>query len=88
MIKRQEVEYERWRHEGAEGQQRETTPDRQTCAAAKQLEELFAHAERRVQDLPHHQRKRRIERLRQARAVIGSTDAPERFDAWPAPEAR
>ena len=29
-----------------------------------------------------------IERLRQARAPVGGTDALERFDAWRAPEER
>jgi len=59
-----------------------------TWAEAKRLEEFFADAERRAQDLPDEQRERTIERLRRARALIGSTDALERFDAWRAPEER
>lgn len=44
-------------------------------ASATQLEEFFADAERRTQDLPEDQRERTIERLRRARGLIGSTDA-------------
>jgi hypothetical protein len=54
----------------------------------KGLEAFFADAERRAQDLPDERRERTIERLRRARALIGSTDALERFDAWRAPEER
>lgn len=57
-------------------------------AEAKRLDAFFADAERRAQDLPDEQRERTIERLRRARALIGSTDALERFDAWRAPEER
>lgn len=57
-------------------------------AESKRLEEFFADAERRAQDLPDEQRERTIERLRQARALIGSTDPLERFDTWLAPEER
>ena len=57
-------------------------------AEAKRLEEFFADAERRAQDLPDEQRERTIERLRRARALIGSTDALERFNGWRAPEER
>ena len=57
-------------------------------AEAKRLEEFFADAERRAQDLPDEQRERAIDRLRRARALIGSTDALERFSAWRAPEER
>ena len=35
-----------------------------------------------------HAMARTIERLRQPRSLIGSTDALQRFDAWRAPEAR
>ena len=57
-------------------------------AEAKRLEAFFADAERRAQDLPDEQRERTKERLRRARALIGSTDALERFGAWRAPEER
>lgn len=59
-----------------------------TWAEAKQLEAFFTDAERRAQDLLEEQRERTIERLRQARALIGSTDALKRFRAWRAPEER
>lgn len=59
-----------------------------TWAEAKRLEAFFADAERRAQDLPDEERERTIERLQRARALIGSTDALERFDAWRAPEER
>jgi hypothetical protein len=45
-------------------------------------------AKRRAQDLPDEERERTIERLRRSRALIVSTDALERFDAWRAPEER
>ena len=51
-------------------------------------EEFFADAERRARGLPDGQRERTIKRLRQARALVGSTDALKRFDAWRAPEER
>ena len=59
-----------------------------TWAEAKRLEAFFADAECRARDLPDGQKERTIERLRQARALVGSTDALERFDAWRAPEER
>ena len=59
-----------------------------TWAEAKRFEEFFADAERRAQDLPDEERERTIERLRRASALIGSTDALARFDAWRAPEER
>ena len=57
-------------------------------AAAKRLEEFFHDAERQVQELPEEKRKRTIDRLQRARALINSTDALEQFDAWRAPEER
>jgi hypothetical protein len=54
----------------------------------KGLEAFFADAERRAQDLPDEELERTIERLRRARALIGSPDALARFDAWRAPEER
>ena len=57
-------------------------------AEAKRLDAFFADAERSAQDLPDEQRERTIERLRRARALIGGTDALERFSAWRAPEER
>ena len=59
-----------------------------TWAEAKRLEAFFADAECRARDLPDGQKERTIERLRQARALVGSTDALERFDAWRAPDER
>ena len=47
-----------------------------------------ADAECRAQDLPDEQRERTIERPRQARALVGSTDALERLNAWRAPKER
>ena len=61
-------------------------------AETKRLEAFFADAERRGRgrgrDLPDEQQERKIEQLRQARALVGSTDALDRFDAWRAPEER
>jgi hypothetical protein len=57
-------------------------------AEAKRLEAFFADAERRARNLPDEQKERTIERLRQARALVGSTDPLERFNAWRAPQER
>lgn len=57
-------------------------------AAAKRLEAFFADAERRARDLPDELKERTIEQLRQARSLVGSIDALERFDAWRAPDER
>lgn len=59
-----------------------------TWAEAKRLDAFFADAERRALDLPDEQREHTMDRLRRARALIGSTDALERFGAWRAPEKR
>lgn len=59
-----------------------------TWVEAKRLEAFFADAECRARDLPDGQKERTIERLRQARALVGNTDALERFKAWRAPEER
>jgi hypothetical protein len=86
---------ERWRPqealrrpEGPAGRQGEAAHIIDDWPEAKGLEEFFADAERRAQDLPDEQPERKIERLRRARALIGSTDALERFNAWRAPEER
>ena len=94
--KRREAEYERWRREEEARQAAKALKDSKeellqvidAWAEAKRLEEFFGDAERRAQDLPDEQRERTIERLRRARALIGSTDALERFSAWRAPEER
>lgn len=94
--KRREAEYERWRREEEARQAAKALKDSKeellqvidAWAKAKRLEAFFADAARRAQDLPDEQRERTIERLRRARALIGSTDALERFDAWRAPEER
>lgn len=94
--KRREAEYERWRREEEARQAAKALKDSKeellqvidAWSEAKRLEAFFADAERRAQDLPDEERERTIERLRRARALIGSTDALERFDAWRAPEER
>ena len=48
----------------------------------KRLNPFFTDAERRAQDLLDEQRERTIERFRRVGALIGSTDALERLDAW------
>lgn len=57
-------------------------------AAAEQLEAFFADAESRAQELSHEPRKLAIERLRQARDLIGSTDALARLTSWKTPRER
>ena len=93
---RREAEYERWRREEEARQAAKALKDSKegllqvidAWAEAKRLDAFFADAERRAHDLPDEQRERTIERLRRARALIGSTDALERFSAWRAPEER
>ena len=83
--KRREAEYERWRRKEEARQAAKALKDSKeellqvidAWAEAKRLEAFFADAERRAQDLPDDQRERTIERLRRARALIGSTDALE-----------
>jgi hypothetical protein len=92
--KRREAECERWRREEEARRAAKALKDSKeellqvidAWAEAKRLEAFFADAERRAQDLPDEQRERTIERLRQARALIGSTDALDRFDPWRAAE--
>lgn len=91
---RWEVQREQWRREEEARRAAKALKDSKeellqiidTWAEAKRLEEFFADAERRAQDLPDEERERTIERLRRARALIGSTHALERFGAWRAPE--
>ena len=93
---RLEAQQERWRREEEARRAAKALKDSKeellqvidTWAEAKRLEAFFADAERRAQDLPDEERERTIERLRRARALIGSTDALARFDAWRAPEER
>ena len=93
---RWEAQQEKWRREEEARRAAKALKDSEeellqiidAWAEAKRLEEFFADSERRARDLPDDQRGRTIERLRQARALAGSTDALERFDAWQAPEER
>jgi hypothetical protein len=93
---RWEAQREQWRREEEARQAAKALKDSKeellqvidAWAEAKRLEEFFADAERRAQDLPDEERERTTERLRRARALIGSTDALARFDAWRAPEER
>lgn len=93
---RWKAHFEQWRREEEMRQAAKALKDSKeellqiinTWTEAKQLEAFFADAERRAQDLPDEQREHIIERLRRARALIGSTDALGRFGAWRAPEER
>ena len=84
-----EAEYERWRREEEARQAAKALKDSKeellqvidARAEAKRLDAFFADAERRAKDSPGEQRERTIERLRRARALIGSTDVLERFSA-------
>jgi hypothetical protein len=75
-------------HHRMKGGKDDLLQDIDAWSEAKRLEAFFANAERRAQDLPDEERERTLERLRRARARIGSTGAPVRFDAWRAPEER
>ena len=93
---RWEVQMEKWRREEEARRAAKALKDSKeellqiidAWAEAKRLEAFFADAERRARDLPDEQKERKIKQLRQARALVGSTDALERFDAWRAPEER
>ena len=93
---RWEAQQERWRREEEARRAAKALKDSReellqiidAWAEAKRLEAFFADAERRARDLPDEQRERIMKRLRLAHALIGSTDALERFDAWRAPEER
>jgi len=93
---RREAQREQWRREEEAQRTAKALKDSKeellqvvdAWAEAKRLEEFFADAQRRAQDLADEQRERTIERLRRACALIGNTDALERFDAWPAPKER
>ena len=89
---RWEAQQERWRREEDARRAAKALKDSReellqiidAWVEAKRLEAFFGDAERRARDSPDGT----IGRLRQARALIGSTDALERFDAWRAPEER
>jgi len=74
--------------QGAEGRQRGPAPDHR-CLGGGETTRGFLRGRRTPgPGLPGGQRERTVRRLRQARALVGSTDALERFDAWRAPEER
>ena len=76
------------RPEDPAGRQGEAAHIIDDWSEVKGHEAFFADAERRAQDLPEEERESTTERLLRARALIGSTDALERFDAWRAPKER
>jgi hypothetical protein len=91
-----EAQQAKWRREEAE---RKATKDLKDSkeellqviarwAEAKNLEQFFADAERRVADLDAEERSRMFERLTRARQLIGSVDALERLRSWKTPEER
>ena len=60
----------------------------QTWAMAKRIEEFFSDAEARLEGLDPDRREQMRDRLKQARNLIGSVDALERFSRWKAPSER
>jgi hypothetical protein len=90
------VQQEQWRREEAERRAAKVLKESkeelheiiEAWAAAKRIEEFFADAERRAQGLPDEERECTIAQLRQARRLIGSTDALEQFQSWRTPEER
>ena len=90
------VQQEQWRREEAERRAAKVLKESkeelfeiiEAWAAAKRIEEFFADAERRAQVLPDEERGRIIAQLRQARRLIGSTNALEQFQSWRTPEER
>lgn len=90
------AQQEQWRREEAERRAakalKESKEDLleiiEAWATSKRLEEFFADAERRLEDLPEIDRGRTEERLRRARKMIGSIDALEQLRSWKAPEER
>lgn len=93
---RWEAQMEQWRREEAERRAAKAVKDSkdellevvESWAAAKRLEELFNDAEHRAASLSGEQREGTLERLRRARALIGSTDVLQRFRSWRTPEER
>lgn len=57
-------------------------------ATSKRLEAFFTDAEQRLAGLSEGDRDHTMKRLQNARALIGSIDALERFQTWRAPEER
>ena len=90
------VQHEQWRREEAERRTAKVLKESkeelleiiEAWAAAKRIEEFFADAELRAQVLPGEEREHTIAQLRQARRLIGSTDALEQFQSWRTPEER
>ena len=91
-----EAQQERWRREEAERKAAKALKDSKEellqiiaqWAEAKSLDQFFADAERRAADLDVDGRLRMLDRLKNARKLIGSVDALERLRTWKSPEER
>lgn len=57
-------------------------------AETKRIEEFFADAERRAEDLSDDEKGIGLERLKLARELVGSTDALKWLRSWMAPDER
>jgi len=98
-----EIERQRWEAEKAELAREEAKRRRiqaekdsreelsgiiNAWAKAKKIEEFFADAERRAEDLGADEKALILERLNLAREMVGSTDALQWFRSWKAPDER
>jgi hypothetical protein len=97
-LRRQEWERERLEDERREAEERaqkaredsseEILSIVTTWAEAKRIEEFFFDAEARLEGFDPDRREKLRERLKQARDLIGSVDALERFGSWKSPGER
>jgi len=55
---------------------------------ASNIDAFFENAKRRSGDLPEEERAALVQRLEEARAMFGGTDAIQHFRAWRSPEER
>ena len=98
--RRAEEEHRRWKAELQEAERRREQERRaQAWEQSKaglsaliaawgevvRLEGFFADAERRVRGLPEERQARLLERLTQARQVVGGADALQHLEAWRTP---
>jgi hypothetical protein len=93
---RWEEQRRQWQREEAERRAAEALADSkkelleiiESWAEAKRFEEFFADAETHLDGFDPNTRQQMIDRLRRARAFIGTLDAAERFRRWKTPDER
>jgi len=81
-------ELERLRAENLQGSRTELSDIIAAWAEARKVEDFFADVERRLTSFPPADHKRVLERIRQAREMLGGVDALARFRDWRTAEER